>query len=281
MKYQGLALLATVLAHVALLLLLWMLQLRQERPTPKPAEVLVAVNVGNVPEAAGDIEPGGTPDDPASTAEEVPATPAPAPVPQPKAPPTPPAPQVTPRPQPKAQPEPVQTQSHEASIQAEQARRAEAEKKAKAQAEAAARAAEAAAQARAEASRRIGQSVAGAFGKQAGAAGSQGTGAGKGNQGDPQGSASSYALAGRKIVSNGGALVQPIVHRAVKGTVRVRIVVDDSGQVQRATISSGTNIADPAIRQAAIEAARKTRFNAVAGSDDQEGTIIYHFEIRA
>ena len=113
-------------------------------------------------------------------------------------------------------------------------------------------------------------------------AGSQGTASsGAGNQGDPNGSPSSYALAGRKVISNGGALIAPVVSKAVEGTVRVRILVDGSGQVLRATISSGTNIADPVIRQAAIEAARKTRFNSVAGSEDQEGTITYHFKIRA
>ena len=49
----------------------------------------------------------------------------------------------------------------------------------------------------------------------------------------------------------------------------------------RATIAPGTNIADPSVRAAALEAARKTRFNAVPGSDEQEGSITYHFKIRA
>lgn len=273
-KRQGLALLVTLGVHLALVLLLWALHLRSERPQPKPAEVLIAVNVGNVPEAAGKEEPGGTPD----VTEPAPRV-VPSPAPKAKPTPTPPTPQPKTKPTPaKAQPEPLQTQTHEASIQAEAARKAAADRLAKAQADAARKAAEA----RAAEGKRIGQSVAGAFGKQAGQAGSQGTAAsGRGNQGDPNGSPSSYALAGRKIVSNGGALIAPVVRRAVEGTVRVRIVVDDSGQVLRATISSGTDIADPAIRQAALDAARKTRFNAVAGSDDQEGTITYHFKIRA
>ena len=45
--------------------------------------------------------------------------------------------------------------------------------------------------------------------------------------------------------------------------MRVRIVVDGNGSVIRATIAPGTNIADPSVRAAALEAARKTRFNAV------------------
>lgn len=274
------AALVTVACHVLFLLLLWVLKLSSDRPAPKPTEVLIAVNVGNVPSAAGAIEPGGTPD----VTEPAPKVAAPPKV----APPTPPTP---PAPQPKAQrptprtrevDQPLQTQQHEQSLQVEATRRAEAERQAKAKAEAAQRAAEALAASRRAQSQQIGNSVAGAFGKQAGQAGSQGTAAsGTGNQGDPNGSPSSYALSGRKIISNGGALVAPHVQRAVEGNVRVRIVVDGNGSVIRATIAPGTNIADPSVRAAALEAARKTRFNAVPGSDEQEGSITYHFKIRA
>ena len=274
------AALVTVACHVLFLLLLWVLKLSSDRPAPKPTEVLIAVNVGNVASAAGAIEPGGTPD----VTEPAPKVAAPPKV----ATPTPPMP---PAPQPKAQrptprtrevDQPLQTQQHEQSLQVEAARRAEAERQAKAKAEAAQRAAEALAASRRAQSQQIGNSVAGAFGKQAGQAGSQGTAAsGSGNQGDPNGSPSSYALSGRKIISNGGALVAPHVQRAVEGNVRVRIVVDGNGAVIRATIAPGTNIADPSVRAAALEAARKTRFNAVPGSDEQEGSITYHFKIRA
>jgi len=274
------AALVTVACHVLFLLLLWILKLSSDRPAPKPTEVLIAVNVGNVASAAGAIEPGGTPD----VTEPAPKVAAPPKV----APPTPPTP---PAPQPKAQrptprtrevDQPLQTQQHEQSLQVEATRRAEAERQAKAKAEAAQRAAEALAASRRAQSQQIGNSVAGAFGKQAGQAGSQGTAAsGSGNQGDPNGSPSSYALSGRKIISNGGALVAPHVQRAVEGNVRVRIVVDGNGSVIRATIAPGTNIADPSVRAAALEAARKTRFNAVPGSDEQEGSITYHFKIRA
>lgn len=274
------AALVTVACHVLFLLLLWVLKLSSDRPAPKPTEVLIAINVGNVASAAGAIEPGGTPD----VTEPAPKVAAPPKV----APPTPPTP---PAPQPKAQrptprtrevDQPLQTQQHEQSLQVEATRRAEAERQAKAKAEAAQRAAEALAASRRAQSQQIGNSVAGAFGKQAGQAGSQGTAAsGSGNQGDPNGSPSSYALSGRKIISNGGALVAPRVQRAVEGNVRVRIVVDGNGSVIRATIAPGTNIADPSVRAAALEAARKTRFNAVPGSDEQEGSITYHFKIRA
>ena len=271
----ALAILVTVACHALFLLLLWMLKLSSDRPTPKPTEVLVAVNVGNVASAADASEP---------APKE--AAPAPTP-PAPPTPPTPPAPQPKvqhPTPRPREVAQPLQTQQHEQSLQVEAARRAEAERQAKekAKAEAAQRAAEALAASRRAQSQQIAGSVAGAFGKQAGQAGSQGTAAsGTGNQGDPNGSPSSYALSGRKIISNGGALVPPHVQRAVEGNVRVRIIVDGSGSVIRATIAPGTNIADPSVRAAALEAARKTRFNAVPGSEEQEGSITYHFKIRA
>ncbi len=274
------AALVTVACHVLFLLLLWVLKLSSDRPVPKPTEVLIAVNVGNVASAAGAIEPGGTPD----VSEPAPKVAAPPKVATPT-PPTPPAPQPKaqrPTPRTREVDQPLQTQQHEQSLQIEATRRAEAERQAKAKAEAAQRAAEALAASRRAQSQQIGNSVAGAFGKQAGQAGSQGTAAsGSGNQGDPNGSPSSYALSGRKIISNGGALVAPHVQRAVEGNVRVRIVVDGNGSVIRATIAPGTNIADPSVRAAALEAARKTRFNAVPGSDEQEGSITYHFKIRA
>ena len=274
------AALVTVACHVLFLLLLWVLKLSSDRPAPKPTEVLIAVNVGNVASAAGAIEPGGTP----NVTEPAPKVAAPPKVATPT-PPTPPAPQPKaqrPTPRTREVDQPLQTQQHEQSLQVEATRHAEAERQAKAKAEAAQRAAEALAASRRAQSQQIGNSVAGAFGKQAGQAGSQGTAAsGTGNQGDPNGSPSSYALSGRKIISNGGALVAPRVQRAVEGNVRVRIVVDGNGSVIRATIAPGTNIADPSVRAAALEAARKTRFNAVPGSDEQEGSITYHFKIRA
>ena len=214
------AALVTVACHVLFLLLLWVLKLSTDRPAPKPTEVLIAVNVGNVASAAGAIEPGGTPD----VTEPAPKVAAPPKVATPT-PPTPPAPQPKaqrPTPRTREVDQPLQTQQHEQSLQVEATRRAEAERQAKAKAEAAQRAAEALAASRRAQSQQIGNSVAGAFGKQAGQAGSQGTAAsGSGNQGDPNGSPSSYALSGRKIISNGGALVAPHVQRAVEGNVRV------------------------------------------------------------
>ena len=269
---RTLALAIALTLHIALLLLLWSLYLRAPHPQSKPVEVLVAVNVGNVEQASGAIEPGGTQsEDPQSTRVE-------APRPTPPVPPTP-----TPRPRTTAptrtSSQPLQTQNTEQSMRIEETRRAEAEAKARAEAERRAR--EEAA--RREAQRQeIGHSVAGAFGRQSGAAGSQGTASsGTGNQGNPNGSAGSYALTGRTIVSNGGVLARPSTNRAIDGVVRVRIIVDGSGRVIQATVAQGTNIADTSVRNAALSAARATRFNAVAGADDQEGLITYRFKIQS
>ena len=269
---RALALAIALTLHIALLLLLWSLYLRAPHPQSKPVEVLVAVNVGNVEQASGAIEPGGTQsEDPQSTRVE-------APHPTPPVPPTP-----IPTPPPKASSrtssQPLQTQNIEQSMRIEETRRAEAEAKARQEAERRAR--EEAA--RREAQRQeIGHSVAGAFGRQSGAAGSQGTASsGTGNQGNPNGSAGSYALTGRTIVSNGGVLARPSTNRAIDGIVRVRIIVDGSGRVIQATVAQGTNIADTSVRNAALSAARATRFNAVAGADDQEGLITYRFKIQS
>lgn len=269
---RTLALAIALTLHIALLLLLWSLYLRAPRPQSKPVEVLVAVNVGNVEQASGAIEPGGTQsEDPQSTRVEAPHP----------TPPVPPTPIPTPRPKApsRTSSQPLQTQNTEQSMRIEETRRAEAEAKARAEAERKAR--EEAA--RREAQRQeIGHSVAGAFGRQSGAAGSQGTASsGTGNQGNPNGSAGSYALTGRTIVSNGGVLARPSTNRAIDGIVRVRIIVDGSGRVIQATVAQGTNIADTSVRNAALSAARATRFNAVAGADDQEGLITYRFKIQS
>ena len=261
---RALALAIALTLHIALLLLLWSLYLRAPHPQSKPVEVLVAVNVGNVEQASGAIEPGGTQsEDPQSTRVEAPHP----------TPPVPPTPIPTPRPKApsRTSSQPLQTQNTEQSMRIQETRRAEAEAKAREEA------------ARREAQRQeIGHSVAGAFGRQSGAAGSQGTASsGTGNQGNPNGSAGSYALTGRTIVSNGGVLARPSTNRAIDGIVRVRIIVDGSGRVIQATVAQGTNIADTSVRNAALSAARATRFNAVAGADDQEGLITYRFKIQS
>lgn len=289
-------LIATIVAHLLLLGLLYMLSLRSERRTSQ-AEEIVLIDLGDVAMASGSEEPAGG--DEASEAETVVAEPEPTkpepvatPAPQPKA-------QPRPEPKPKAKPaptgaQPIQTQQHEESLRkrqaeerareakaAEERAKQEALAQAKAEAEARARAEREAAEREAK-RRAAGNSVAKAFGGGKGNSSSQGQSAGSGNQGDPSGSASgSYSLDGRRIISNGGQLTPPRVNKAIAGRIVVSIVVDSRGVVTSASVSPrGTTIADAAVRAEAIRAARTTTFDAQEGAESQKGTITYIYIVK-
>jgi TonB family protein len=117
----------------------------------------------------------------------------------------------------------------------------------------------------------------------------QGTGKGTGQQGNPFGSgdgtgsgsgtggSNSYALTGRTL-TNG--LVKPTYSVYEEGTIVVTIIVDNTGTVINATIGSGTNIDNTTLRQAALEAARKTKFNKITSDKNQSGTITYMFKLQ-
>lgn len=111
--------------------------------------------------------------------------------------------------------------------------------------------------------------------------GSTGSGTTSGNttQGNPAGSGSSggnsWSLSGRSL---SGRLVSPSYDNDVEGKVTVSIRVDATGKVTSASISSPTTISDQATRNAAIAAARSTRFT--SGSGIATGTITYNFNLR-
>lgn len=65
-----------------------------------------------------------------------------------------------------------------------------------------------------------------------------------------------------------------------EGRVVVTITVDPDGNVVAASINNRTNTVNQQLRDAAITAARKTRFNKVDGVDMQTGTIIYYFKLK-
>ena len=95
------------------------------------------------------------------------------------------------------------------------------------------------------------------------------------------GSSAGWSLDGRSIVGNGGRPVMPTRVPDIRGTVVVEITVNAAGQVIDAQVRlRGTNVVDNALRKAAVEAARKTRFNALGGVPDQKGTITYHFDVK-
>lgn len=95
------------------------------------------------------------------------------------------------------------------------------------------------------------------------------------------GSSAGWSLDGRSIVGNGGRPVMPTRVPDIRGTVVVEITVNAAGQVIDAKVRlRGTNVVDSVLRDAAVKAARKTRFNALGGVPNQKGTITYHFDVK-
>ena len=131
--------------------------------------------------------------------------------------------------------------------------------------------------------------IAGAFGKGT-QTGRKGTGTtGDGIQGSPTGNSSegqssgvggygTFDLNGRSLGS--GGLPRPVYNVQEEGRVVVTITVNPAGQVIHTSINKRTNTANAALRKAAEDAARKARFNAVSGVNNQTGTITYYFKLK-
>ena len=111
-----------------------------------------------------------------------------------------------------------------------------------------------------------------------------------GTQGSAQGSAqtanlagagegyASWSLDGRSLA---GGLPRPSYTIEEEGVVAVRIVVNSEGAVVSADIEiNGTTTSDTRLRSAALQAARQTRFNPIAGHRNQSGTITYRFRLK-
>lgn len=130
--------------------------------------------------------------------------------------------------------------------------------------------------------------VAGAFGKGA-QMGSKGDTKGEGIQGSPTGNAptgatsgtggyGSFDLGGRSLGE--GGLPRPVYNVQDEGRVVVAITVNPAGYVIATSINRQTNTVNPALRKAAEDAAKKARFNAVSGLNNQTGTITYYFKLK-
>lgn len=119
-------------------------------------------------------------------------------------------------------------------------------------------------------------SMSGLFGNN----GNTGSGNTSGNttQGNPAGSGTSggnsWSLNGRSL---SGRLVAPSYENNVEGKITVNIRVDANGNVLSATIGSPTTISDATTRNAAISAAKSTKFS--AGSGTATGSITYNFRL--
>lgn len=137
------------------------------------------------------------------------------------------------------------------------------------------------------AAERARKQVAGAFGR--GAQMSSGTSKGEGVQGSPTGNAASGAasgnggygtfnLGGRSL--SGSGLPRPAYNVQDEGMVVVNITVNPAGYVVATSINLKTNTVNASLRRAAEEAAKKARFNAIDGLNNQSGTITYYFKLK-
>lgn len=133
------------------------------------------------------------------------------------------------------------------------------------------------------------RSIAGAFGKgnsmeNRGEAetgtGIQGSTDGNSETGKPTGVGGygSFDLNGRTLGE--GGLPRPEYNVQDEGRVVVTIIVNPAGQVVGADIHRRTNTVNATLRKAALDAARKARFNAVNSVNNQSGTITYYFKLK-
>lgn len=97
--------------------------------------------------------------------------------------------------------------------------------------------------------------------------------------GNPVGSGSSggnsWSLSGRNLM---GSMPTPRYDQNVEGRITVEIRVNAGGEVISVSISRPTDISNRTLQQAALNAARQTRFS--SGNGVSIGTITYNFKLR-
>ena len=260
-KYIGL--LGAVLVHVAFIIFLFLMGFTLPEPQEESG---VPVMLGDVPQASGWSDP---------SLVEVETMPAGAVVPQ------------------DAVEQELITQDLEETVALTPKSEKEAEKPEKTEAEKAEEARrlaeERAERERREAEEAARRRVSGAFGKGAKMESRGDAQTGEGVQGSPAGNAETGAstgvggygefnLGGRSI--GAGGLPRPVYNVQDEGRVVVTITVNPAGQVIATEINKQTNTVNPALRKAALDAARKARFNAVDGLNNQVGTITYYFNLK-
>ena len=86
-----------------------------------------------------------------------------------------------------------------------------------------------------------------------------------------------WDLGGRDMI---GELPRPAYNIQEEGRVVVTITVDPDGNVTETRINNRTNTTNLQLRNAAEEAARRTKFNAIGGKNKQTGTITYYFKLK-
>ena len=265
----------SVLFCILLLFILWFSVLRTIIPSEEEG---ILVNFGNIDEASGMFEPQST----GNNTNEIPVEPS---VPENPTPPTP-APQqiaITQNIEQTAIIDAENKRKEEERKQQEKLRREQEEKRRQEEAE----------RKRIEEEKKrqqaINNQVAGAFGAGSSQSTSQGTGTGTGNQGSPQGNSEQgansgaggygdFSLTGRSL--GPGGLPRPSYSIQEEGVVVIDITVDRNGNVILATIGQGTNLSNATLRQSALDAAKKAKFNSISRNENQSGRITYKFYLR-
>ena len=109
--------------------------------------------------------------------------------------------------------------------------------------------------------------------------GTLGSTEGNATQGKPTGVGSygTWDLGGRDML---GELPRPAYSIQEEGRVVVTITVDPEGNVIDTRINNRTNTTNLQLRQAAEQAAKRTKFNAIGGENNQTGTITYYFKLK-
>ena len=110
--------------------------------------------------------------------------------------------------------------------------------------------------------------------------GTPGSTEGNSSQGKSTGTGSygTWDLGGRDLL---GELPRPAYNGIQEeGRVVVTITVDPEGNVVDTRINNRTNTTNLQLRNAAEEAARRTKFNAINAENNQTGTITYYFKLK-
>lgn len=111
-------------------------------------------------------------------------------------------------------------------------------------------------------------------------AGTPGVATGNAAEGRPAGVGNygTFDLGGRGI---DGGLPKPVYENInEEGRVVLTITVDSEGKVIGIQVNNRTNTADAQLRKAAADAAMKARFQPIDGVDNQTGTITYYFKLK-
>ena len=110
--------------------------------------------------------------------------------------------------------------------------------------------------------------------------GTPGSTQGNSTQGKPTGTGSygTWDLGGRDML---GELPRPAYDGIQdEGRVVVTITVSPEGDVIDTRINNRTNTTNLQLRNAAEEAAKRTKFNTIGGENNQTGTITYYFKLK-